>query len=49
MKTILVFDIEVMDVINKDQARAEVEAKKMERKLCKITNLYKRPTWFANY
>ncbi len=31
--SILVFDIEVLDVLTKEQAKAEVEAKKMERKL----------------
>jgi FKBP-type peptidyl-prolyl cis-trans isomerase len=31
--SILIFDIEVLDVLNKAQAKAEAEAKKMERKL----------------
>jgi hypothetical protein len=31
--SILIFDIEVLDVLNKEQAKAEVDAKKMERKM----------------
>lgn len=31
--SILIFDIEVLDVLNKEQAKAEADAKKMERKM----------------